>query len=183
MPAARDSQTMAITDWRMRAGTRRWFLLIHVICSVGWIGIELALLTLGLIGQLDSDPVVTRSVHVVAGILGGIFYFPAAALTLISGIVLGLGTKWGLVRYRWVLVKLAFNIALLVGGSFLVVPAFETASDLAIRNEPIGDTSIMMVTAMTAGLTLLLVATQLSIFKPWPKTRWAPKKVASKVSL
>jgi phage shock protein PspC (stress-responsive transcriptional regulator) len=174
---------MAITDWRMRAGTRRWFLLTHVVCSVGWVGIELALLTLGLIGQFDSDPVVTRSVHIVAGILGGIFYFPAAALTLISGVLLGLGTKWGLVRYHWVLVKLAFNVALLIGGSFLVIPAFEIASEAAIRNEPIGDTSIMMVSAMTAGLTLLLIATQLSIFKPWPKTRWYPKKVASKVSL
>ncbi|MDT7728450.1 MAG: hypothetical protein QOI21_5026 [Actinomycetota bacterium] len=162
----------------MRAVTRRWFLLTHVICSVGWIGIELALLTLGLIGLLDSDPVVTRSAHVVAGILGGIFYFPTAALTLVSGVILGLGTKWGLVRHHWVLVKLVFNVALLLGGSFLVVPAFEKASDAATRNEPIGDTAIMMVSAMTAGLTLLLIATQLSIFKPWPKTRWYPKPPA-----
>jgi hypothetical protein len=149
---------------------------------VGWIGVELSLLTLGVIGQVDSDPVVTRSAHVVAGILGGIFYFPAAALTLVTGVVLGLGTKWGLVRYHWVLVKLAFNVALLIGGSFLVMPAFAAASAAAVRNEPIGGTAIMMVSAMTAGLTLLLIATQLSIFKPWPKTRWYPKKVAAQAS-
>jgi hypothetical protein len=159
----------------MRAGTRRWFLFAHVVCSMGWIGVELSMLTLGLVGLLDSNPVVVRSCYVVAGIFGGLFYFPAAALTLVTGVVLGLGTKWGLVRYHWVALKLVINVALLAGGSLLVMPRFVAASEAATRNEPIGDTAIMLVSAMTAGLTLLLVATQVSIFKPWPKTRWHPQ--------
>jgi phage shock protein PspC (stress-responsive transcriptional regulator) len=163
----------------MRSGTRRWFLLAHVVCSVGWIGVELSILTLGLVGRLDSNPVVVRSCYVIAGVLGGLFYFPAAALALVTGVVLGLGTKWGLVRYHWVVVKLVINIALLAGGSLLVMPRFVAASAAAIRNEPIGDTAILLVSAMTAGLTLLLVATQVSIFKPWPKTCWHPKNLAN----
>jgi hypothetical protein len=163
----------------MRACTRRWFLLAHVVFSVGWIGVELSMLTLGLVGRLDSNPVVVRSCYVIAGVLGGLFYFPAAGLALITGVVLGLGTKWGLVRYHWVAVKLVINIALLAGGSLLVMPRFVAAAEAAIRNEPIGDTAILLVSAMTAGLTLLLVATQVSIFKPWPKTRWHPENLAN----
>jgi hypothetical protein len=166
-------------NWRMTAATRRWWLLAHVICSVGWLGVELSILALGLVGRLNSDPVVIRSCYVVAGVLGELFYFPAAALSLVSGVVLGLGTKWGLVRYHWVALKLVLNVVLLVGGSLLVVPAFVAASEAAIRDEPVGRAAIMLVTAMTAGLTLLLVATQVSIFKPWPKTRWHPEKLAS----
>jgi hypothetical protein len=167
-------------NWRMTAAARRWWLLAHLICSVGWIGVELCLLALGLVGRLSSDQVVTRSCYVVAGVLGELFYFPAAALSLVSGVALGLGTKWGLIRYHWVALKLVLNVVLLVGGSFLVVPAFVAASGAAIRGEPVGKAAIMLMTAMTAGLTLLLVATQVSVFKPWPKTRWHPIALSTK---
>ena len=33
-------------------------------------------------------------------------------VTLASGLLLGLATKYGLVRYRWVLVKLVINVVL-----------------------------------------------------------------------
>jgi hypothetical protein len=153
----------------MAARTRRWWMFTHVVSSVGWIGVELSLLALGLVGRLDSDPIVVRSCYVVAGILGDIFYFPAAAIALVSGVVLGLGTKWGLVRYRWVVLKLVINAVLLLGGSLLVIPVFAAASDAAVRGEPVGKTAVMLVTAMSAGLALLLVATGLSYFKPWPR--------------
>lgn len=161
----------------MTATTRRWWLLAHVVCSVGWIGVELTILALGVVGRASSEQVVTRSCYVAAGILGEVFYFPAAALALVSGVVLGLGTKWGLLRYRWVALKLVLNIVLLLGGSLLVVPAFVTASDAAVRGEPVGRAAITLITAMTAGLTLLLIATQVSIFKPSVKTRWHPEKL------
>src|ERR671927_182347 len=36
----------------------------------------------------------------------------AGLVCLASGVVLGLGTKWGLVRYWWVAIKLALNVLL-----------------------------------------------------------------------
>jgi hypothetical protein len=36
----------------------------------------------------------------------------AGRWTLTSGVLLGLGTKYGLVRYWWVLVKLVINVVL-----------------------------------------------------------------------
>jgi hypothetical protein len=156
-------------EWRMTTRARRWWLFAHVVSSVGWIGVELSLLALGLVGKLASDPTVVRSCYVVAGVLGDIFYFPAAAIALVSGLVLGLGTKWGLVRYRWVALKLVINVVLLIGGSLMVIPVFASASEAAVRGDPVGKTTIMLVTAMTAGLALLLVATGVSVFKPWSR--------------
>lgn len=153
----------------MRPATRKWWLFAHIVASVAWLGVELCILALGVMGD--------RSAHIVAGRLGDLFYFPASAATFVSGVVLSLGTKWGLIKHYWVLLKLAVTVALLLGGNLAVIPAFVEASELAARGEPVGDTAIMLITAMTAGLTLLLVATQVSVFKPWKKTRRGVKRL------
>lgn len=122
----------------------------------------------------SGEPAVTRGAHIMAGILGELFYLPASLLALATGIVLGLGAQCGVVRHYWVLVKLVLTTALFAGGNLAVIPAFAAASDAAVRGEDVGDTAVMMVTAMSAGLTLLLVATLLSVFKPWGRTSRHP---------
>jgi hypothetical protein len=158
--------------WRMRPGTRRLVLLLHVITSVGWIGVEVSILACGVVGLLDPDPIVMRSTRVVAGVLGGIFYFPASLVTLVTGLLLSWGTRWGVLRYRWVVLKLVLNLVLFAGGNLAVIPSFESASRAAAQGLAIGTVGVRMVTAMAAGLILLLVATHLSVYKPWGRTRW-----------
>lgn len=155
---------------------RRWTLFAHIVSSVGWLGVEAAMLALGVLGILASDPAVVTSAYLIAGELGAIFYFPASLLALTSGVLLGIGTKWGLLRYYWVAAKLVINIALFLGGNLLVIPEFVAASAAAANGARIGDTRIMLLSAMTAGVTLLLVATLLSTFTPWGKTRMHPAR-------
>lgn len=162
---------------RLRPNTRKWLLFTHVVASVGWIGVELSIVALGAVGLLSDDAAVVRGAQLSAGTLGEIFYLPASLITLVSGIVLSLGTKWGLVRYWWVAVKIAITIALTLGGNLALVPKFAEGAELAARGEAIGDTAVMLVTAMSAGLTLLLIATLLSFFKPGGKIKRAPAAV------
>ncbi|UJW35263.1 hypothetical protein L3Q67_16630 [Saccharothrix sp. AJ9571] len=154
---------------RLRPTTRKWLLIVHVVASIGWVGVELSIMALGAVGLLSDDPAVVRGVQLSAGTLGELFYLPASLLTLVSGIALSLGTKWGLARYWWVLLKIAITLALTIGGNLAVVPRFADAADKAARGEPIGDTAVMLFSAMSAGLTLLLIATLLSFFKPGGK--------------
>ncbi|QFU86380.1 hypothetical protein [Amycolatopsis sp. YIM 10] len=164
---------------RLRPNTRKWLLFTHVVASIGWIGVELSIVALGAVGLLSDDTAVVRGVQLSAGTLGEIFYLPASLLTLISGIALSLGTKWGLVRYWWVVVKIAITLALTIGGNLAVVPKFAEAADRAARGEAIGGTAVMLVTAMSAGLTLLLIATLLSFFKPGGKISAARARIGS----
>ncbi|MGW4400295.1 hypothetical protein ACWEHA_33810 [Amycolatopsis nivea] len=156
-------------DWRMRPSTRKWFLFGHVVTSVGWIGAELAVLICSILAIAGLDPVTTRSANVIAGILAGALYLPASLLALATGVVLGLGTKWKLVRYHWVLWKLVATLALFVGGNLLVVPSFVEHGEQASRGEIVGASAVSGTGAMSVGLTLLLGATLVSYFKPWPK--------------
>ena len=78
---------------------RRWTLVLHVIVSVGWLGIDLTLLTLGATAAFTPDPAMVHIAFTAMDTLGGILLVPIALLSLTTGLVLALGTKWGLVRY------------------------------------------------------------------------------------
>ena len=59
--------------------------------------------------------------------------------TLASGVLLGLGTKYGLVRYRWVLVKLVVNVVLVTLVVLVLWPGMTTASARRVaRRSPTG---------------------------------------------
>lgn len=165
----------------MRPATRKWFLFGHVVTSVGWIGAELAVLVCSILAIAGSDPVTTRSANVIAGVLAGTLYFPASLLALATGVVLGLGTKWKLVRYHWVLWKLLATLALFAGGNLLVVPSFVAHGEQASRGEIVGANAVSGTGAMSVGLTLLLLATLVSYFKPWSTvfTRAAARRTGS----
>lgn len=89
-------------------------------------------------------------------------------LCLLSGIVLGLGSKWGLVRYWWVAAKLALNLVLT--GLVVATLQFEVTeqADLARRlaaGEPVTFDLSNLIYPPTVSPTLLLVAITLSVVK------------------
>lgn len=165
----------AVAALHLRPRARRWVLLAHVVSSVGWLGVELCVLTLGIVSVAGTDPALVRGSRMIAGLLAESYYLPASLLALGTGLWLALGTRWGLVRHHWVLVKLVLTVALFVGGNLAVVPRFAEIAEIAAAGGEVGDGGVILITAMTAGLTLLLVSTLLSVLKPWGRTRWFPR--------
>ena len=100
--------------------------------------------------------------------------FSAAMLSLITGVILGLGSKYGLVRYWWVAIKLALNIIL----STLIVTALrgevakaaDLGSQLAVGVDLDWNFSNMLYPPIVSP-TALTVAFLLAIFKPWGRIR------------
>jgi hypothetical protein len=93
---------------------------------------------------------------------------------LLTGIVLGFGSRWGLVRYWWVVVKLVLNLVLT--GLVLVALAPEVAAhaDQARRFEA-GLPALLEVGQLIfppiVSPATLLVAVVLAVFKPWGRIR------------
>ena len=67
---------------KMPRSLRKLVLTVHVVVSVGWIGIEAGLLALGLTGLYTHDPEVLRAAYVATGLFGGIFLVPVSIGTL-----------------------------------------------------------------------------------------------------
>ena len=159
---------------KMPRSLRKMVLTVHVVVSVGWIGIEAGLLALGLTGLYTRDPEVLRAAYVAVGIFGGVFLVPVSMGTLVTGVLLSVGTPWGLVRHYWVVVKFVLTVAL-VAGSILVLN--QRLQEAAVRGSEVplstltsavvGTLRFQIVVAVSVDLLLLVTATTLSVYKPW----------------
>lgn len=154
----------------MSSGSRKLALTAHVTTSVGWLGAVVAFLGLAVVGLVSSDVQVVRAVYLVMDVTGWYVLIPFAVASLLTGLLSSLGSTWGLLRYYWVLFKLAINVA----ATILLVLYMQTLSHLsavaAEQAESGGDVqslrSASPVVHAAAALVLLLVAVALSIYKP-----------------
>jgi hypothetical protein len=89
-------------------------------------------------------------------------------------VLLGLGTKYGLVRYRWVLVKLVVNVVLVTLVVLVLWPGVTAVGEAGRAALVEGDAPTMPATLVFPPIvssTALVVAMTLSVFKPWGRTR------------
>ena len=172
---------------KMPRSLRKLVLTVHVVVSVGWIGIEAGLLALGLTGLYTRDPEVLRAVYVAAELFGGIFLAPASMGVLVTGILLSVGTPWGLVRHYWVLVKFVLTMALVASGILVLNRRLQEAA-VSVSEVPlstltsadVGALQFQIVAAVSVALLLLITATTLSVYKPWGRTWFGWRKVIAR---
>ena len=141
---------------------RKFVLTAHVITAVGWLGADLALLTLGIGGLAGADPGV---VYPAQSLVGRLLFTPLSVLVWLIGVVNAVLTPWGLFRHWWVLVKLLLTTLMLGLVLFLLYPGLTEAGELAgalPRPERIN-----MIVAPAVSSSLLIFATVLSTYKPW----------------
>jgi hypothetical protein len=145
---------------------RKALLTLHIVTAVGWLGVDLVLLTFGIAGLAGADP---DLVYPAQSLIGRMVFTPLSVLVWLVGVGSALLSPWGLVKHRWVLVKLLLTTLMLVLVLTLLYPGLREAGDLA-GALPRPD-RVNMVVAPAVSTTLLLVATVLSTYKPWGRLR------------
>ncbi|MPZ81094.1 MAG: DUF2269 domain-containing protein [Actinophytocola sp.] len=154
----------------------------HITAAVGWLGILLSTLALCMIGLFTASQARARTAYDAAVMVADTFFAPATLLALLTGLVLALGTKWGLFRFYWVVVKLVIGLAMVVAGTMTLGSTIEQSAGAAgswpmeygARIGPVG---------MIAVLALLtLFALVLSVVKPWGRVSNRTRTVNAKES-
>lgn len=143
----------------------------HIMAAVGWLGILLSTLGLCLVGLFTTSQARARTAYDAAVLVADMFFAPATLLTLLSGLVLALGTKWGLFRFYWVVVKLVIGLTLVVAGTMTLGSTIEESlvaagswpMEYGARIGPVG------MIAVLAALTLFALV--LSVVKPWGRVK------------
>jgi hypothetical protein len=86
----------------------------------------------------------------------------------VSGVLLGLGSKWGVFRHAWVTAKLGLLVATAAVGAAITGPALDRAS----AGDGGASTWVLVATA-SVQVTMLVAATALSVYKPGGRRRRA----------
>jgi hypothetical protein len=155
-------QTLAPTraTWRLSPSARRAVLTAHIVASVGLLGDCAALLATAIRAATTSDPELAASAYELMGMFGMVFGIPLSFASLATGLALGLGGKWGVLRHGWVTAKLLVIVSVILVGAFVIGP-----SEAAMTDGESGRETVLIVAAGYDVLALSL-ATGLSVYKP-----------------
>ncbi len=146
---------------------RRWRQLtvwLHVLTSVGWMALALVLLALLVLAR--TDPGSAPAATAMARYLDDVLLAPLANGSAATGLLLSLGTAWGVAHHRWVLAKTAITLVQLYLGIALLSGALH---DAAATGRPA--TALVVGTAAMGGA--IAFQAWLSVAKPGGRTRWA----------
>lgn len=149
---------------RLPRRARTVILTVHVAMSVGWLGLNGALVVLEITALGTDNPLRRTGIAVAMAAIVWVL-IPVVFSSLVSGLVLALSTPWGLVRHWWVFVKCGIASALTATGLLLILPRLHQI--ISGEGEPVGMQTLV---GRSVALVLLLVATGLSVAKPWGKT-------------
>ncbi len=148
---------------------RRAFLVVHVAVSVGWFGLTLGLLTLSITGYTTRSPEMAEIAYRAMKIFGDWLVIPIALASLLSGLVLSLGTRWGLARHRWVYTKFWLTLVTVLLSVFSLRPGINHLAAEAAAGTPVPD--INLVVAPSVATATYLFITAISVLKPWGLTK------------
>jgi len=160
----------------MKPGVRKFALSVHLTFSIGWIGAVLAYLALGIAAVTSEDIQTIRAAWTAMEITGWYVIVPLAVVSLLTGLVMAIGTKWGLFRHYWVLISFALTV-FATTVLLLHMPTVSSTADVAQEAEgaalealggDLGHPGI--------GLVVLLVVQVLNMYKPSGMTRYGWRK-------
>src|SRR5579859_6447425 len=108
----------------MTTRVRTFTLAAHIAFSVGWIGAVVVFLAFVAAGMMTPDASMVRMVWLALQLSGWFAIVPLALAALLTGLVMSLGTRWGLFRHYWTL----FSLVLTMVATAVLVVNMQTVS-------------------------------------------------------
>jgi hypothetical protein len=159
---------------------RKTILVLHIAGGVGWMGLDAGLLILAATGLTTGSARTAAACYTAIGLVVPPVVLTLSLTMLGTGLMLGLGSKWGLLRYWWVLLKLALGLVLTALVFFALLPltsalpeAVVSAGDgggAAVRSA-LGAVPVQLMFPPVVSFLALGFALALSVFKPWGRVR------------
>jgi hypothetical protein len=149
----------------LRPNARRALLTAHVIAGVGLLGSVAAVLALNVRAATTADLELAAATYELLAMFTLLFGIPLSLLALLTGVCLGLASKWGVVRYAWVIAKLALLLGVILIGALVLGPGTD-----AMRTGA-GGAEARLIAGSAYDVIALATATGLSVFKPRRRRR------------
>jgi hypothetical protein len=139
---------------------RQALLTAHIMISVGLLGDSAGFLAVAIRAAGASGPAAQLEQIKVLNMFAIVFGIPLSFGALLSGLALGLGTRWGVFRYPWVVAKQLLIVSVMIVGGLVIGPALNTMLEGGADMTP------QLIAAAAYDVLALATATVLSVFKP-----------------
>ncbi|MEV1085562.1 DUF2269 domain-containing protein [Streptomyces sp. NPDC050211] len=149
---------------------RRASVVVHVVASASWLGLTLGLLALAVTAITTGSAVTAEASVRAMKLFADWLLLPAAFLTLLTGLLLSLGTPWGLARHRWVYVKFWLTLATITATAFALRPGLGATVTAVTETGSVPDPTDLVMGPIVS-LSAYVFMTVISILKPWGLTR------------
>jgi hypothetical protein len=155
---------------------RKFVLTTHLAVSVGWIGAVVAYLALAVAAWTRREAATVRTAWVGLEVIGWYILVPSAVGSLVTGLVLALGTRWGVFQHYWVLFSLLLTslAAAVLVGHLPTVSSYATIARAAASPGRVGLQGELLHAG--GGLLVLLVIAGLNVYKPPGLTPYGRRK-------
>jgi uncharacterized membrane protein len=151
--------------------SRKALLAVHLVASIGWVGGVVGYIALGIAAETATDASTIRGVWLAFDVLGWWVLVPEAIVTVLTGVVLAVRTRWGLLQHYWVVVALLLTLLCAV----VLVLHMRDVSAMAAMARTANATELQQMGGdlphPTIGLALLLLVLALNVYKPRGVTR------------
>jgi hypothetical protein len=144
----------------MSRSARRAVLTVHIIASVGLLGVIAADLAINVTAATTTDPGLAAASYDLLATFSFLFGIPLSFISLASGIVLGRSSKWGVLRHGWVATKLCLNVSVILVGAFVLGPGVD-----AMRTGD-GGTETALIMGSAWDVVALTLAASFAVYKP-----------------
>jgi hypothetical protein len=144
---------------RLRLNARHAILTAHIVLGVGLLGDAAGYLAVAIRTSTIDDPALVHDSAKTLNLFSLAFGIPLSFGALLTGLALGLGTRWGVFRYPWVVAKLALIVSVILVGAFVIGPGSNELVDGT-------DTTCRLIAGATYDVVALTIATSLSVIKP-----------------
>lgn len=150
---------------RLRPAVRRAVLVAHIVAGVGLLGSVAGVLAINIRAASTGDAELAAASYELLAMFTLLFGIPLSFLGLITGVLLGVATPWGILRYAWVATKLALLIGVILVGALVLGPGTD-----AMRDGD-GGAEARLIAGSTYDVVALMLATGLAVFKPRRRRR------------
>ena len=158
---------------------RKFALTAHVTSSVGWLGTVASFQALAIAAVTSRQPETVRGLYLAMELIGWYVVLPFCLASLVTGLVVSLGTPWGLFRHYWVLVKFLITVVsalILFGFTQTLGSLGAMAADATLPMNELRNLKQSPVLHSGGGLLAIFVATILAVYKPWGMTPCGRRK-------
>jgi len=139
---------------------RLTLLTAHIMMSVGLLGDSAGFLAVAIRAATSPDRESMMPLVATLKMFSLVFGIPLSIGAIVSGVLLGLGTRWGVFRYPWVTAKLLLIVSVMLVGGLVIGP---TTDAMLLRG---AEGTGRLIAAATYDVLALGLATVLSVFKP-----------------